>query len=313
MAGKTNYNNISQIRDIEKLDLMKESFDKDYEAQKKSVETMEMANAMENKKFGYIKESFENMSSELFKTKEGRSIINKYIACVKESQELKKMHLLYECVRKANKDVDITTYMNEATSMIGKIGSKKYKEDTKKLGKILGEACQELGKEKALSLNIVRSNDEKEQLDEAMDYIGTHKKSLKTLPEYTECYGVIKQHVNLNEAIKKLSASSSLKEKDIEKTVNEFNEKYGNELEESTHNLVKELLETTNKETVFDKYKEACIGKIKEKQAIFESDGDKMSSDRLGVILEKVTNKNYNPDTVNVDVFNLVEMADSLE
>ena len=306
-----NYNNISKVKDEKTLNLMKESFERDFENQKKSVETIELANYMASKKFGFIKEAFENMSSELFKTKEGRSIINKYIACIKESEELKKMHLLYECIRKAGKDIDVNSYLNEATTMIGDVDQKSYKAATKKLGSVLKEACERLGKEKVVSLDIPRMNDEKTSLDEAVDYIGTHKKTIKTLPEYTECYFVIKEHINLNETTKKISGNS-LKESDIEKTVNEFNEKYGNELEESSQKLVKELLTTQDKQGVFDRYKNECITRIKEKQNMFESEGDKMSSERLGVILEKVEKKLYNAETVSVDVSNLIEMTNSL-
>ena len=309
--NKINYNEISKVKDEKTLNFIKESFEKDFENQKKSVETIELANNMANGSFGYIKEAFENMSSELFKTKEGRTIISKYIACIKENEELKKMHLLYECIRKAGKNVDVNTYLNEATTMIGCVNAKSYDTATKKLGNVLKEACRNLGKDKVVSLEIPCISCEDTALNEAIDFIGTHKKTIKNLPVYTECYSVIKDRISLNEETQKISGSS-LKECDIEKTVNEFNEKYGNELEESSQKLVKELLTTQDKQSVFDRYKNECINRIKEKQNMFESEGDKMSSERLGVILEKVEKKNYNSETVSVDVSNLIEMTNSL-
>lgn len=312
MAEKiVNYNDINKVKDMMTLNLLKENFDKDFEKQKKTVETLELARSMESKKFGYIKESFENMSPELFKTKEGRSIMTKYIACVKESEDLKKMHLLYECIRKANKDTDINAYLNEAVSMIGPIDIKKYNQNTKQLGKVLGEACEKLGCDKVNSINGLRKfSVENNELNEAIEYIGTHKKTAKNLPEYTDYCRIIKEYVDLHEVVNKMGSHISV---DIEKSINEFNEKFGKELDESGQSLVKELTETTNKEEIFNKYKDVCLSKIKEKQGLFENEGDKMSSERLGVILEKVTKKGYNPETVNTDVFNLVEMTNSLE
>ena len=302
-----NYNDIKKIKDMSTLNLIKENFDKDFQKQKEVVETLELAKTMSNKSFGYIKESFENMSPALFKTKDGRDIMNRYIATIKESAELRKMHLLYECIRKATNDIDILSYVNEAVSMIGVVDAVKYIDDTKKLGSVLAEACVKLGKEKTESLNI-EPND---AINESIDFIGTHKKTAKNLPEYTKHCAVIKENISSHESTP--VNETSVKDSDIEKSINEFNEKYAKELDESGQNLVKELLESKNKEDVFKKYKKICMDKIKDKKNLFENSGDAMSSDRLGVILEKVSKKIYNPETVNTDVFNLIEMTSSLE
>ena len=307
-----NYNDITKVKDMETLNLLKESFDTDYKKQKEVVETLELAKEVSGKKFGFIKESFENISPELFKSKEGRGIINKYIACIKENDELKKMHLLYECVRKAGKDVDVNTYLNEAVSMVGTVNPKSYKDATNKIGEVLAEAVVKLGGVKYETLTSGKVYKDR-TIDEAIDYIGTHKKTAKTLPEFTECFNTISEQIHLHESVKKIASFSSLKEKDIEKAINEFNEKYGKELDESGQSLVRELMESKNKEDVFNKYKETCINSIKEKQNVFESDGDTNSKERLGIILEKINKKTYNPETVNTDIFNLVEMANSLE
>ena len=308
MAEKiVNYNDIKKVNDMVTLNLMKENFDRDFQKQKDMVETIELANAMSAKSFGYIKESFENMSPALFKSKEGREIMNKYISTIKESAELRKMHLLYECIRKASKDIDISSYINEAISMIGVVDSGKYVYDTAKLGLVLAEACIKLGKEKTESLTVESSD----LLNEAIDFVGTHKKTPKNLAEYTKYCATISNNINSRESSP--VNESSIKQNDIEKSINEFNEKYGKELDESGQSLVKELLESTNKEDIFKKYKDICINKINDKKTLFESSGDTMSSDRLEVILEKVSRKNYNPETVNMDVFNLIEMTNSLE
>ena len=313
MAEKiVNYNDITKVKDRVTLNLLKESFDKDFEKQSKVVDTLESAYEASHKGFGYIKESMEMLSSELFKTKEGRSILNRYITCVKESADLKKMHLLFECIRKANKDLDIFSYLNEAVSMVGLVNSEKYHKDTARAGKVLGEAYIYLGKDKVDDIVYTGLDRKNRDLDESVEYIGTHSKNAKTLPVYMEHCQVIKEHVSTHDAMKKLAQFSS-KDKDIEKSINEFNEKYGKTLDEEGQSLVRELLNTENKEGVFEKYKNECVDKLREKQKVFENEGDNTSSERLGIILEKVSNKKYNIETVNADVFNLVEIADSLE
>ena len=309
MAEKiVNYNDIAKVQDMVTLNLLKESFDADYEKQKKSVETNEMAKSMITKKFGYLKECFENISPELFKSKEGRVIINKYIATIKESAELKKMHLLYECVRKANKDIDVDKYLTEALNIIGPVNKRNLNLSTQKLGEVLGEACQKLGKERVEKFEDKYGD--REKVDEAIEYVGTTKKTPKNLLEYIESCDTIKEHINLHETYKRLGGHCSV---DIDKAVNEFNNKYGKELTENEQALVKELIEGKDKESVFNKYKENCLNKLTEKKGVFESKGDAMSSERMGIILEKVNKKKYNPETVNTDVFNLFEMTNSME
>lgn len=308
MADKiVNFNDITKVKDMTTLNLLKEGFDTAYNKQKEQIEIASTVKGLQDKSFGYIKESFENLSGELFKTKDGRAIIRKYISCIKESNELSKMHALYECVRKADKNLDIDSYLNEATSMIGVINSKKYASDTKKLSTVLGEAFVKLGKE---SKNEFANGDD--MLSEAIDYIATHKKTVNNLPERSAYYSVIKEAVKKSD-IEYTFVREGGEFKATESAINEFNEKYGEALDESSQNLVKELMTSSDKETVFNKYKGECVAKINEKKNYFDQNGDATSSERLGIILEKVNQRKYNPETVNTDVFNLVEMTKSLD
>ena len=193
--------------------------------------------------------------------------------------------------------------------MVGGVNKRNFVLGTQKLGTVLGEACEKLGKDKVERLTSACLED-RGKLDEAIEFVCLNKKSPKTLLEYTTSCDVIKNHINLHESLRRLAAPSSM---DIDKSVNEFNERYGSELTESEQALVKELVEGTDKEGVFNKYRENCIKKINEKKNVFESAGDAMSSERMGIILEKVTKKKFNPETANTDVFNLFEMANSIE
>ena len=308
MADKiVNFNDITKVKDMTTLNLLKEGFERAYNNQKEQIEIASTVKDLENRTFGYIKESFENLSGELFKTKGGRAIIRKYISCIKESDELSKMHALYECVRKADKNLDVDSYLNEATSMIGLVDSKKYDGATKKLASVLGEAFVKLGKDS--QNNFAKSDD---ILNEAIDYVATHKKTVKNLPERSAYYNVIKESIK-NSDVEYTFVREGSEFKATESAINEFNEKYGEALDESSQDLVKELMTSTNKETIFNKYKDECVAKINEKKDYFDKNGDATSSERLGIILEKVNQRKYNPETVNTDVFNLVEMAKSLD
>ena len=307
MADKVvNYNDISKVKDMKTLNLVKESFDRDYEKQLNTVKTLEAAHDASHKNFGFIKEAMESLSHELFRTKEGRSILNRYISCVKESATLGKMHQLYECVRRADKNIDVDRYLNETISLIGHVNANTYINDTAKVGKILGEAYIFLGHDKVE--NIIHESGN-EDLNESVEYIGTRAKNTKNLSDFMSHCQVIKEHI-LSHNTKTAKHTSS---NNIETAINDFNAKYGNELDENTTALVKELLENTDKEGMFNKYKSACLSKLEEKQNVFKENGDNLSSERIGVILEKVSGKKYNIETVNNDIFNLIEITNSLD
>lgn len=295
------YNKITKVTDKDKLKMLKESFDADYQKRMAELNDREYLDSVSKKDFGYIKESFENLSPELFKTKSGRNIMGKYLSCIKETNTLKSMHSLYECIRKADPSLDVDTYLKEALSMFNTVNAKQLKEDTEKLGKILAEACEALGVETSEELISENKN---EVLNEALNYLGTHKKTHKNLPEYTKFCNAIKEHIMGGEI-------------EVEKTFNldealkSYKEKFG-ELDEDTKQLVNELTNSSDKKTLFERYKSNCVEKVNEKKNLFEAQGDAFTSERLSVVLEKLNKRKYNPDTVSEDVLNFVEMEKSL-
>ncbi len=305
----TDYNEVSKVNNIGKLEQLKENFDKEYEKRKKLIESEVYAKSMVNKPFGFIKEATEALSGELFKSKEGRSILNKYIACIKEGSELKKMHLLRECVRKANKNTDLNSYLTEAVSMIKLVNKDKADKQSLNAGKVLAEACRYLGKDKSES--IIDSISWSDRLDEAIRYIETKQRKPGTLAGFYDSINVIKESMSDKESDSNL-VTNELSEERIAKTINDFNEKFGKELDESGQKLVKELAESKDKKDIFERYKADCLNKLSEKKTLFENQGDKLTSERLGIVLEKIDERSYNPDTVNEDIFNFIEMVNSL-
>ena len=304
-----NYNDVNKITSSKALNELKSKFDADYYNQMEKVRLAEYADSLRDKPFGFIKEAIEAMSGDLFRSKEGRAILNKYIACVKENSELKKMHLLRECIRKANKNTDINAYLNEAVSMIGRVNTKDAKVQSRKAGDILAEACKQLGKGRSES--IIDKLSWNGPLNEAIEYIESHSKKPSTLANFSDCTNVIKESVALNEAVSKV-AMNQLTDAAIERTINEFNEKYGEQLDEQGKQLVKQLAESANKEELFNKYKDDCIAKLNEKRDVFKNQGDKLTTERLELVLEKINQRAYNAETVNEDILNLIEMTNSL-
>jgi hypothetical protein len=267
----------------------------------------EQANSLSEKSFGYIKEAFETLSPSLFNSSEGKKLINKYTKIVKEHKNLYSLHSLYENIRKAGKDMDIEFFVNNIANADWNVDSSTLKEDTYKLGRVLTEAYLFLGKDADSMLPK-----ENKSLSMAVEYIAENKKTAKNIAEYSNAVKVIKENVASNKNSKNMFESVDLGET-TENLLKEFNAKYADKLSAEEINILKEISSSQNKETIFNKYKEVCATKITEAKKSFEDKGDKASSDRLGVVLEQISNKSFSLDTVGSDICSLIELSNIFE
>ena len=267
----------------------------------------EQANSLSEKPFGYIKEAFEALSPSLFNNPEGNKLLNRYTKVVKENKNLYTLHSLYENIRKAGKDMDVDFFVNNLANADWGVNSATLKEDTLKLGRVLSEAYLFLGRDADSMLPK-----ENKSLSMAIEYIAENKKTAKNIAEYSNAVKVIKESVVSNNSAKNMFECVGADET-TENLLKEFNEKYADKLSAEEINILKEISGSQDKETIFNKYKEACATKISEARKNFETNGDKASSDRLGVVLEQISNKNFSLETVGSDICSLIELSNIFE
>lgn len=265
------------------------------------------ANNLGEKSFTYIKECFESLSPELFKTNEGKKLINRYTKLVKENKNLSALHRINENIRKASKDTDIDYFMTNITNINWGVNPKTVCEDTKKLGRLLSEAYLIVGSE---AKNMLPS--ENIALSKAINFIAEGKCNSKNISDYSDASKIIKEHIKLNNSSKNIFETVNLDEM-AEKLINEFNSKYSDKLTDDEIKILKEISNSSDKESVFNTYKETCTNKIKEAKITFEQNGDKSSCERLNVVLEQISNKKYNYNTVGSDICSLIELTNIFE
>ena len=303
---KNIYQEIKNLKTLKEIEDFRNSIDEAINEQVENINANNFISSLKDKDFGYIKENFENLSNDLFKTKKGRNIINNYINCIKTSQPLTKMHQIYECIRKADKDGDIDSYLNEAISLIGGVDKKTFGQSMTNLINVFTEAYNELSKTKS-NEDIQMMFENNDDFYKSVDFIMSNKKSPKNLAEYTSKMSIIKKQIAEGAGYKVAET------KNIDKMVDElmegFNKKYSDQLDNNIVELVKEMFINENKEGVFNKYKEQCINKLNETKNAFEKKGDGESTERLSNIIERISKKTYNPETVNNDVYNLIEIS----
>lgn len=300
------FQEIANAKTVKEIENLTKQLNEMCEKRREEIIVENYSNELANKQFGYIKEGFENLSGVLFENKDTRKYIKRYVNCIKENKDLSKMHMLYECVRKADKEDDMQSYLSEAVSMIGEIDRPNFKKGVKKLGAIFAEAYRAVGKtDGEIEVNGDR-------IDEAVEYIAFKKKTPSNLSDYNKCVRAIKEHVQ------HYNTSSAFGKKNIDEVagnlIDEFNQKYANELGNNGVAAIKEIAVggTLNQET-FEKCKNECVERISNAKALYESKGEKDSVEKLEMVLEKVTLKEYNPETVNEDIKNLIDLKNCID
>lgn len=273
----------------------------------KFIVLCEEAKELSTKSFGFIKESFEALSPILFKSSEGKKLMNKYTKMIKENKNLSSLHTINENIRKAGSETDIDFFVNSLMVVEWGVNPSTLKEDTKKLGRVLSEAYLLVGEEaKSLIPN------ENVSLSNAVNFIAESKKGTKNISEYSDAARIIKEHIKSKDAKKNVFESVDL-DALAKRLVEDFNVKYSDKLTIEEANALKEISSSKDRESVFNKYKEVCKSKITEAKKNFESNGDKASSDRLGVVLEQIASKSYVLDTVGADICSLIELSNIFE
>lgn len=273
----------------------------------KFIVLCEEAKELSTKSFGFIKESFEALSPILFKSSEGKKLMNKYTKMIKENKNLSSLHTINENIRKAGSETDIDFFVNSLMVVEWGVNPSTLKEDTKKLGRVLSEAYLLVGEEaKSLIPN------ENVSLSNAVNFIAESKKGTKNISEYSDAARIIKEHIKSKDAKKNVFETVDL-DALAKRLVEDFNVKYSDKLTIEEANALREISSSEDRESVFNKYKEVCKSKITEAKKNFESKGDKASSDRLGVVLEQIASKSYVLDTVGADICSLIELSNIFE
>ena len=298
----TLYNAVKNVSDINALNEMKEQFNTICENKEKELIIIAEAEKLNNCSYLTLKESFANLCPSLIKTKKGSSLIKKYVKEHKTNKELQKMYNIYENIISVDSSINIESFINEMKEIVGEIDFNVLNEGISALKTILKEGYIEVGEEAKNAVYV--SN--KGMLEESLNYVFGNKKSLDNMSRYALCMNEIKKFISENK-VKPLSFKKNV---DINTLLNEFNTKFSPEvLGEENFALVKEINESTDKKGLFEKYKNECIEKID------EAVRNNLSQETCNQLVEfktRIIKKEYNPDTLGLDVANFIELGNTI-
>lgn len=291
---------INNIKTNKELSEYKAKIDEAFEKRKRFITLCEIANENSNKSFGYIKESFENISGQLFTKRGGKKLINNYMKTIKENKNLSSLYSLYENIRKTNVNADVDFFINNIANTEWSV-NKNIKEDTLKLGRILAEAILLIGD--SCVDNLAKEN---KTLDNAVKFLSENKKTKNNIAEYSDAIKIIREHVNSN------NNRNSFETVDIDSYVENiletFNKKYSNLTEEEI-NIIKKINISENKEEVFNQYKTECLNKISN----YMNSDNKNEVEKLTEVFNKIKSKTFVLENIGVDVCGFVELTKLFE
>lgn len=292
MKKNVTIDTINSINNIDELKKFQETLN---EACNKRMNVLNVKLEAENldiPSYLFIKESFEKMSESLFNSTKGRKLIGKYIREHKMNKELSKMFHIYENISKADKTINVTTLIQDMKNMVGEINESKLNAGIDNLKKLLKECYVLLGTDAKSLLS------ENKDLSHYVDYVFTNTLKMDNVVRYNKCINEIKSYIDTNE-VKGITFKKA-SNVNIDECYSRYNDILSDE-----NVILKEIREAHNKEDVFEKYKMECLTSIDE---AIVADIDQASCNKLYEFKTKIMNKNYNEETLGLDISNFIEL-----
>ena len=294
---------INDIKTITELDAYQKELNEMFDVRRRVLNLVAEAKELGKKSFGYLKESFENLSPKLFKTNDGKAVMKKYASAIKENKSLASLHKLYENIRKAHSGIDFDYFVGTICETNWGVNKKELNEGMKKLTDIVAEGYVIVGEGAGKYLGT-----ENDRLDNAIEFIAENKAGQKNIVKYSEAVKVIREAVEKNGNI----ADSFKKETDLDKTIEDLVSKYSKDEytdEEEKDMLTNQIARSGDEETVFIKKKTECVNSLDEAIKKYSDGEHDEELSTLKKIHEQVSAKTYNPETIGPDICNFVEMS----
>ena len=298
---------INDMKSLNELDALQNELNEKIETRRRVLNLVAEARELGGKTFGYLKESFENLSPKLFKTDEGKAVMKKYTSAIKENKSLSTLHKLYENIRKAHSGIDFDYFVGTLCETNWNVKAKELNEGMEKLAGIVAEGYIVVGEGAGKYLGT-----ENDRLDGAIEFIAENKVGQKNIVKYSEAVKVIREAVEKNGNI----ADSFKKETDLDKTIEDLVAKYSKDEytdQEEIDQVSNAIARSGDEETVFLKKKTECVNSLDEAIKKYSDGQHEEELTTLKKIHEQVSAKSYNPETIGPDICNFVEMSKLFE
>jgi hypothetical protein len=291
-------NEALQKGDFKAYEYVKDMLEEAIEDSKHEKELMEEMNTTN---FGMLNHIFENELPTLIKN--NKKAVRNVIKTIKEDRNLRSQFSFYNVIKEQYNSSHAEVISPEVALeklvkiVCEEVDQKTIKKSNKKLRDVMFEN------------NIIPSDfidDESKKLYESGNVILTTKRTSNNMLPLAESYNVVCEWMDKHKDDKKNN------DKDVDKLIEEFENKLKTNLNESEMSFVQEITDFRSpiaekrKEKLFNKFKNECITKINE---MLNEDSENAELKELN---DKINEMTFNKDSIVKDIAKLLEIRDIL-
>ena len=298
MSSKNNINELERIREAFNSVVDKEQELNRIHSLKESVEELSIPE---------LKQVYESISDKLYATDCGKKLLSKYIKLVAENKTVRTEYAIVNGIYAPMDVMDAPMYLSELFDIHGK-RDKEYNEKKGQVVDLLKECIDTVNMSSSDLENII--NESKNDVNRSIEYLLSVKRTASNVNDRVKSMKLLEGKVNdsniVNESIVDSRTASELINdlSNITDGLEEWQKRVVNDIS-------KYILENKTKEDLFNDYKEECINTINESINNTE-DGNFETVSQLKGMVSQLSEKKYNKETVNEDLFMLSELRQTL-
>ena len=254
-----------------------------------------------------LKQVYESISDKLYATDGGKKLLSKYIKLVTENKTMQTEYVIVNGIYSPMDVMDTPMYIAELFDIHGK-RDKEYKAKKGQVVDLLKECIDMVNMSSYDLENII--NESKNDVNSSIEYLLSVKRTASNVNDRVKSMKLLEGKVNdaniVNESIVDNRKASELVNdlSNITDGLEEWQKRVVNDIS-------KYILENKTKEDLFNDYKEECINTINESINNTE-DGNFETVSQLKGMVSQLSEKKYNKETVNEDLFMLSELRQTL-
>ena len=298
MSSKNNISELERIRKVFNSVVDKEQELNRIHSLKESVEELSIPE---------LKQVYESISDKLYATDGGKKLLSKYIKLVTENKTMQTEYVIVNGIYSPMDVMDTPMYITELFDIHGK-RDKEYKAKKGKLVDLLKECIDTVNVSSSDLENII--NESKNDVNSSIEYLLSVKRTASNVNDRVKSMKLLEGKVNdaniVNESVVDNRKASELVNdlSNVTDGLEEWQKRVVNDIS-------KYILENKTKEDLFNDYKAECINTINESINNTE-DGNFETVSQLKGMVSQLSEKKYNKETVNEDLFMLSELRQTL-
>ena len=298
---------MSSKNNISELERIREAFNSVVDKEQELNRINSLKESVEELSIPELKQVYESISDKLYATDGGKKLLSKYIKLVTENKTMQTEYVIVNGIYSPMDVMDTPMYIVELFDIHGK-RDKEYKAKKGQVVDLLKECIDMVNMSSYDLENII--NESKNDVNSSIEYLLSVKRTASNVNDRVKSMKLLEGKVNdaniVNESIVDNRKASELVNdlSNITDGLEEWQKRVVNDIS-------KYILENKTKEDLFNDYKEECINTITESINNTE-DGNFETVSQLKGMVSQLSEKKYNKETVNEDLFMLSELRQTL-